>query len=49
LIKTLGLVPGPKLGEILKELLEEVTDAPERNTKETLLQRATELAQSPKG
>lgn len=48
LIKTLGLVPGPMLGEILKELLEEVTDAPERNTKETLLQRATELAQRPK-
>jgi tRNA nucleotidyltransferase (CCA-adding enzyme) len=44
LIKTLGLRPGPLLGEILKELLEEVTDSPERNTKETLLTRATELA-----
>jgi tRNA nucleotidyltransferase (CCA-adding enzyme) len=46
LIKTLGLGPGPLLGEILRELLEEVTEAPERNTKQTLLTRATELARA---
>jgi tRNA nucleotidyltransferase (CCA-adding enzyme) len=44
LIKTLGLPPGPLLGKILQELLEEVTDEPTRNQSEVLLQRARELA-----
>jgi hypothetical protein len=48
LIQALGLRPGPLLGEILRELLEEVTDSPERNTKETLIERARELAARPR-
>ncbi len=44
LISTVGLQPGPIMGEILRELLEEVTDSPERNTREVLLERARELA-----
>jgi tRNA nucleotidyltransferase (CCA-adding enzyme) len=46
LLGALGLQPGPLLGEVLRELLEEVTDNPERNTREVLLDRARELAQS---
>jgi tRNA nucleotidyltransferase (CCA-adding enzyme) len=44
LLSTVGLQPGPLMGQILRELLEEVTDAPERNTRDTLLGRAKELA-----
>ncbi len=44
LISTVGLQPGPIMGEILRELLEEITDSPERNTRETLLARSRELA-----
>lgn len=44
LLDRVGLRPGPILGQILRELLEEVTDAPERNQREILLQRAREIA-----
>jgi tRNA nucleotidyltransferase (CCA-adding enzyme) len=33
----LGIPPGPKVGRVLKELMEKVTDHPEMNNKETLL------------
>lgn len=46
LLTVIGLQPGPRVGAILRELLEEVTDAPELNTRETLLTRAKELATS---
>jgi len=35
----IGVTPGPALGEILKELLEDVLDRPEHNTKEYLISR----------
>jgi hypothetical protein len=38
----LGLKPGPKLGEILNKLLEEVLENPELNEKENLLKKAKE-------
>jgi hypothetical protein len=40
----LGLRPGPKFGEILRLLLDEVVEDPSRNTRESLLARAAELA-----
>jgi tRNA nucleotidyltransferase (CCA-adding enzyme) len=46
LIRTLGLRPGPIMGEILRALLDEVTETPERNARELLLQRARELAEA---
>jgi hypothetical protein len=36
MIKELGIVPGPRMGWILSALLEEVLDAPEKNTVEHL-------------
>ncbi|MEK7505187.1 MAG: HD domain-containing protein [Patescibacteria group bacterium] len=39
--------PGPKIGQILHALLEEVLDKPELNTVETLEMRAKELANLP--
>ena len=39
-----GLEPGKKLGDILKLLLEEVLEEPEKNTREFLLSRALEVA-----
>ncbi len=47
LLADLGMKPGPKIGVILRALLEEVTDDPTRNNPETLLQRAKELAAAP--
>lgn len=44
LIQEIGLKPGPIMGDILKQLLEEVTEEPERNQRETLLVRAREIA-----
>jgi tRNA nucleotidyltransferase (CCA-adding enzyme) len=44
LITALGLTPGPKLGEILRTLLDEVIEDPARNEREVLLERARELA-----
>ncbi|HVU05546.1 MAG TPA: HD domain-containing protein [Polyangiaceae bacterium] len=43
-LKALGLPPGPLFGEILRKLLDEVVDDPEKNRRETLLRRAAELA-----
>jgi tRNA nucleotidyltransferase (CCA-adding enzyme) len=43
----LGLRPGPKFGEILRVLLDEVVEDPSRNTRESLLARAAELAAAP--
>jgi poly(A) polymerase/tRNA nucleotidyltransferase (CCA-adding enzyme) len=43
LMQELNLQPGPKLGEILKALFEEVLDNPELNTKEQLLAEAKKL------
>lgn len=38
-----GMEPGPKIGELLDRLLEEVLEFPERNKKEYLLERSREL------
>jgi tRNA nucleotidyltransferase (CCA-adding enzyme) len=43
LMRELGLEPGPKIGEVLRALLEEVLDDPEKNARETLLERARAL------
>jgi tRNA nucleotidyltransferase (CCA-adding enzyme) len=43
LMAALGISPGPKLGEILRALLEWVIDDPTRNERELLLERAREL------
>jgi tRNA nucleotidyltransferase (CCA-adding enzyme) len=42
----LGLSPGPRFGEILRTLLDEVIEDPTRNTRERLLARASEIAAS---
>lgn len=39
----LGMAPGPKLGEILKTLSDEVLENPDLNERKVLLERATEL------
>lgn len=39
----LGMMPGKKMGEVLMELLREVLEDPEKNTKEYLLKRGKEL------
>jgi tRNA nucleotidyltransferase (CCA-adding enzyme) len=41
-----GMKPGPKLGELLQLLLEEVLDFPERNEKELLLLQSREIRRS---
>jgi tRNA nucleotidyltransferase (CCA-adding enzyme) len=43
LMRELSLDPGPKLGELLRALLEEVVDDPTKNEREILLARAREL------
>jgi tRNA nucleotidyltransferase (CCA-adding enzyme) len=43
LIKELGVKPGPDIGRILKALLEEVLDDPEKNQPAVLLERAKAL------
>ncbi|MEX2054215.1 MAG: HD domain-containing protein [Candidatus Colwellbacteria bacterium] len=48
-IKELGMEPGPRMGQILVVLLEEVLDDPEKNTQEILMERAKELANLPSG
>jgi len=45
-LKRLGLSPGPQFGEILRVLLERVTEDPSLNEKDTLLGMARELADS---
>ena len=42
-LKSLGIAPGPEMGEILKTLLSEVLGTPSRNTKEQLMKRAAQL------
>ncbi len=44
LIRELGLAPGPRIGSVLRELLEEVIENPELNRRDALLSRARELA-----
>jgi tRNA nucleotidyltransferase (CCA-adding enzyme) len=39
-LKTIGIAPGPVMGEILRSLLDAVLEDPSLNTPETLLQRA---------
>jgi tRNA nucleotidyltransferase (CCA-adding enzyme) len=46
LTNELGLRPGPQFGVILRTLLDEVVEDPLRNTRESLLARAAELAKS---
>jgi tRNA nucleotidyltransferase (CCA-adding enzyme) len=43
LMRELSIPPGPELGRILRTLLEEVLDDPERNEREALLGRAREI------
>lgn len=43
LMSELGLEPGPKIGEILNALFEEVLDDPDLNTREILLEKAKTL------
>jgi poly(A) polymerase/tRNA nucleotidyltransferase (CCA-adding enzyme) len=43
LMAALGLPPGPEIGRLLRTLLEEVIEEPERNERERLLARAREL------
>jgi tRNA nucleotidyltransferase (CCA-adding enzyme) len=43
LIQELGVKPGPDIGRVLKALLEEVLEDPEKNQPATLLERAKEL------
>jgi hypothetical protein len=38
-MRALGLPPGPRVGEALEALLEEVLDDPSRNTRDHLLAR----------
>lgn len=42
-MKKLGIKPGPKIGEILQKLFEEVDEDLTKNTKEYLIKRVTEL------
>ena len=39
-----GVEPGPKLGEILKTLLEDVLDTPSNNNREYLMKKVSEIA-----
>ncbi len=45
-LKNIGIKPGPKMGEILSALLDEVIEDPEKNTEEYLLKRAGQLAEN---
>ncbi len=42
-MRILGITPGPKIGQVLNQLFEEVLDDPSKNTKEYLEQRTKEL------
>jgi len=46
LIKSLGLKPGPVIGEVLQQLFEQVLENPEKNTKEFLLEEAKKIISS---
>lgn len=43
LIRELRITPGPVVGRLLRQLLEDVVEAPEHNQRERLLERAQEL------
>ncbi len=43
-MKTLGIKPGPKIGEILEKLFKEITNDPTKNDREYLLKRIKKLA-----
>jgi len=45
-MKELGIPPGPRVGQILNELFERVTDDPKLNTREHLLEIARQLGAS---
>src|SRR5437667_3361911 len=45
-MKELGIPPGPRVGQILNELFERVTDDPKLNTSEHLLKLARELGEN---
>jgi len=45
-MKELGIPPGPRVGQILNELFERVTDDPKLNTREHLLKLAREIGAS---
>ena len=47
-LKSIGIEPGPSMGNIIHILLSEVLDDPTKNTKENLLERAKELSNLPK-
>lgn len=44
LVQALSLKPGPLFGEILRALLDEVVDAPDKNQRDYLIERAKEIA-----
>src|SRR5690606_18405302 len=44
IMKELNVPPGPKIGQILHALLEEVLEGPKVNTRALLLEKARELA-----
>jgi tRNA nucleotidyltransferase (CCA-adding enzyme) len=43
LMRELSMEPGPRMGEVLRDLLEEVIDDPQKNQREALLLRAREM------
>ena len=43
----IGIEPGPRLGRVLAQLLEQVVEEPRRNTREQLLDDARRLAEDP--
>jgi hypothetical protein len=47
IMKLLSIPPGPKIGQILNALLEEVLDKPDLNTEEYLQNRVVELSKLP--
>jgi len=48
-MKIFGLKPGPKVGEILKQIFEEVVEKKTKNEREALLKRLKELQKHSKG
>lgn len=46
LMQALNIAPGPAVGRLLRDLLEDVLEAPEHNERERLLERARELLKS---
>ncbi|MBX6333622.1 MAG: hypothetical protein IRY91_17385, partial [Gemmatimonadaceae bacterium] len=46
-LRAAGIPPGPALGRILHQLLQDVLEDPARNTRDQLLQRAQDLYHAP--